>query len=250
MHFIRKCATICASCPNRRRDCASTPNCLAISCVTPSAVTVGLKERGSAKMRRKRSSDFGSSKRTKYGAVGSNINLTGRIESYTLGGQILISESTRREAGSQLRIDGQLDIEPKGAKDRMTIYDVGGIGDPYNLFLPELDEALVPLEPPLGLRYAVLEDKQVGSTVLTGQLVKLSATGAEIRADTPVPVLSNLKIWLMDASGTDLPGDLYAKVVGLCPEGTAGFTVHFTSLAPELQTFVQTVLGEGSTPVT
>ena len=127
----------------------------------------------------------------------------------------------------------------------MTIYDVGGIGDPYNLFLPELHEALVPLEPPLGLRYAVLEDKQVGSTVLTGQLVKLSAKGAEIRADTPVPVLSNLKIRLMDASGTDLPGDLYAKVVGSSPEGTSGLTVRFTWLAPELRTLMQTVLGAG-----
>src|SRR5215510_11564338 len=34
---------------------------------------------------------IGSQQRTKYGVVGSAVNLTGRIESYTTGGQILIS---------------------------------------------------------------------------------------------------------------------------------------------------------------
>ncbi|MHC5824709.1 MAG: adenylate/guanylate cyclase domain-containing protein, partial [Nostoc sp.] len=36
--------------------------------------------------------NIGSEKRTKYGIVGSQVNLTYRIESYTSGGQILISE--------------------------------------------------------------------------------------------------------------------------------------------------------------
>ena len=35
--------------------------------------------------------NIGSEKRTKYGVVGSSVNLTGRIESYTVGGEILIS---------------------------------------------------------------------------------------------------------------------------------------------------------------
>ena len=39
--------------------------------------------------------NIGSLRRTKYAAVGSNVNLAGRIESFTTGGQILISENTR-----------------------------------------------------------------------------------------------------------------------------------------------------------
>ncbi|HEY9072755.1 MAG TPA: response regulator, partial [Desulfobaccales bacterium] len=38
--------------------------------------------------------NIGSKKRIKYAVVGRAVNLTGRIESYTLGGQIFISEST------------------------------------------------------------------------------------------------------------------------------------------------------------
>ncbi len=43
--------------------------------------------------------NIGSSKRSKYGVVGSGVNMTSRIESYSVGGQILISDSVRKEAG-------------------------------------------------------------------------------------------------------------------------------------------------------
>jgi adenylate cyclase len=48
--------------------------------------------------------NIGSEKRCKYTAIGSPVNLTFRIESYTVGGQILISESTLQEVESIVRI--------------------------------------------------------------------------------------------------------------------------------------------------
>src|SRR4029450_13434892 len=42
--------------------------------------------------------NIGSDRRMKYAAVGTHVNLTGRIESYTTGGQLLISESTQHTA--------------------------------------------------------------------------------------------------------------------------------------------------------
>lgn len=50
--------------------------------------------------------NIGSLRRTKYAAVGSNVNLAGRIESFTTGGQLLISEDTCASIQSPLRIDG------------------------------------------------------------------------------------------------------------------------------------------------
>ena len=43
--------------------------------------------------------NIGSERRMKYGVVGSPVNETGRIESATVGGQILVSESTLTEGG-------------------------------------------------------------------------------------------------------------------------------------------------------
>src|SRR2546428_13744395 len=47
---------------------------------------------------------IGSQQRTKYGVVGSAMNLTGRIESYTTGGQILIPPATDRETAAVLMV--------------------------------------------------------------------------------------------------------------------------------------------------
>ena len=80
--------------------------------------------------------NIGSTKRVKYGVVGKNVNLTSRIESYTSGGQILVSESTVNACAGMLRINGTMEVTPKGINHPITIYDVGGIAGDFNVCLP------------------------------------------------------------------------------------------------------------------
>jgi class 3 adenylate cyclase len=186
--------------------------------------------------------NIGSPKRTKYAAVGNHMNLTSRIESYTTGNQILISATTYHEVDHLLRINGQMQVEPKGVSEALTLYDVGGIGAPYHRFLPEPYDTLVPLDPGLMLRYTVLEEKHVGRTVFTGRFVQLSTKGGVIHSAHLVPPLSNIKIWLATPTGTELPGDLYGKVVPHPTTRETYFWVRFISRAPQVTTFLQNVL--------
>ena len=80
--------------------------------------------------------NLGSKKRMKYGVVGRHVNLTSRIESYTVGDQIFISEGTLKECGDIVRIDHAMQVMPKCVKERLTIYEVGGIAGDYQLFYP------------------------------------------------------------------------------------------------------------------
>lgn len=83
--------------------------------------------------------NIGSERRMKYSVVGSPVNLTARIESFTLGGQILISGTTLGFIGDKAKVDGRLRVKVKGLENAVSIFEVSGIGEPYNLYLPAVD---------------------------------------------------------------------------------------------------------------
>ncbi|MFN6487450.1 MULTISPECIES: adenylate/guanylate cyclase domain-containing protein [unclassified Nostoc] len=183
--------------------------------------------------------NIGSEKRTKYGIVGSQVNLTYRIESYTSGGQILISEQTFKEVESSVKIIGQKQVQPKGVSQPITIYEVYGVGGRYNLYLPKEEEIFFPVPQEIPLLYTILHDKQMGNAVFSGRLIKLSAKGAELQVDIPhevPPKLTNIKINLfISQKSTQVSEDIYAKVLEKLAN-TGSFYIHFTSIPPTLVT--------------
>jgi class 3 adenylate cyclase/FixJ family two-component response regulator len=186
--------------------------------------------------------NIGSVKRAKYGVIGSQVNLTARIESYTLGGQILISEAARRAADCELRIEDRMVVESKGVKEPTPVLRVSGVGGEYNLFLPEAGERLVRLNRSIQLRYFHIEEKHASQVFHEGQLVSLSATRAEIRNTAPAALHSNLKVQLLDVDLQPLPGDLYGKVSGHAGAAAENFYLSFTSVPPELEALFRRLL--------
>ncbi|NET60586.1 MAG: adenylate/guanylate cyclase domain-containing protein [Symploca sp. SIO2E6] len=185
--------------------------------------------------------NIGSEKRTKYGVVGSQVNLTYRIESYTLGGQILISESTLQEAGPIVKISDNKEVKPKGVKQPLTIYEVGGVGGQYNLLLSKKEEEFLTLPEAIPLQYTILEGKNIGERVFAGRLVKLSEKCAEIHCKPdeqyliPLP-LSNIKLNLLSKYYGMLKAseDIYAKVLEANPD-QGNFYISFTLKPPTVK---------------
>ncbi|MBE9117185.1 adenylate/guanylate cyclase domain-containing protein [Lusitaniella coriacea LEGE 07157] len=194
--------------------------------------------------------NIGSELHTEYTGIGSHINLAFRIETYTTGSQVLISEATLQEVGaSTLLLGGQKQVQPKGVKQPIFLYEVDGIRDRYNLFLQKQEEKFIPLEEEIPLLYQVLEGKQVSGTIFRGNLIKLSQKGAEVRADkeqaaSMPPVLSNLKLNFLGLDErAGISEDNYAKVLNK-PATQRTFYVHFTFTAPDVATKLNTLLGE------
>jgi adenylate cyclase len=189
--------------------------------------------------------NVGSPERMKYGVVGSHVNLSARIQSYTIGGQILISEATWNEVGPMLKIGKRMEVRAKGFEQPVTVFEILRIDGGHRLVVPEIAEPLAPLAAEIPFRYAVVEGDHLTGERFEGALTKLSHKQAEARLETSVHILSNLKMCLADAAGREIPGTLYCKVVGAAT-GHKGFSVHFTSMSTESEMFLHGLLKKPS----
>ncbi len=71
--------------------------------------------------------NIGSQKRMKYSVIGQTVNLAARIESLTIGGQILISDATEEQVKDRVRIDGRLRVKVKGLNAPIQIHEIAGM---------------------------------------------------------------------------------------------------------------------------
>ena len=187
--------------------------------------------------------NIGSEKRTKYGIVGSQVNLTYRIESYTTGGQILISETTFKEVESIVKITGQKRVTFKGIEKPIWIYDVWGIGGFYNLFLPKEQEQFFPLAVEIPIQYTILSEKKLGNTIFKGSLTKLSSKGAKVKInpaevnakpDFNMNIKMNFISFIPPANTKEISNNIYAKVAEKIGEENC-FYIVFTFKPPEVE---------------
>jgi adenylate cyclase len=187
--------------------------------------------------------NIGSKERAKYGAIGAPINTAYRIESYTVGGQILISPTTHERVKSTVHVRGTMEVQFKGIKHPVTLYDVEGIGGTYEISLPVRSAVpLAELESPIPITCFLLEGKTVSKAAVSGSLTHLGEPAAKVTLDQPVEVRSNLKVLLAVEEGTE-PAEAYAKVVSLEPSESAS-SVHrvhleFTWLPDDVKHFLE-----------
>jgi adenylate cyclase len=188
--------------------------------------------------------NIGSQKRIKYAVVGRAVNLTARIESYTVGGQIFISDSTLYECGDICRIDTARQVMPKGVKKPLTIHEVGGIGGDFQLFLPPKKEITwIELKHGLRVQFTVVDWKHTGELGYGGAITKIAPNGVEIHSEVLPPPLANLRISLYEPDDHVISDDLYGKVVAHLSQSPPAFLVHFTSVPPEAEAFLAKFLG-------
>ena len=190
--------------------------------------------------------NIGSEKRTKYGIVGKQVNLTYRIESYTIGGQIFISESTLKQAEPIVKIIGEREVKPKGVQEPITIYEVGGITGDYNLYLKKEEEVFFPLPEAIPFEYAVLDGKDISDSLQRGQLIQLSENAAlvAINSDGVISIpeaLTNMKMnLLISINNAEKSRDIYAKVLEE-PAEKDHFYIRFTNKPPEVGEYLDSI---------
>ena len=162
--------------------------------------------------------NIGSEKRTKYGVVGSHVNLCGRIESYTVGGQILISPQTRSMISCDLDVAQELEVYPKGVKGALILSHITGIGRPYNLSCGNLFEREDMRTVRIPVYFKRITDKHCSETVFEGILTAMNEKYAILETQIPISLFENISICAEN--------EIFSKVLGR--EGQ-GLLLRFTA---------------------
>jgi class 3 adenylate cyclase/ActR/RegA family two-component response regulator len=181
--------------------------------------------------------NIGSDRRAKYGVVGRSVNMASRIEALTIGGQVLVSETTMSELGGAARVNGVLEVSPKGAKEPLRVFDIGGISRPYNVALTQVSASpIVTLDTPLPIKFAVLNGVHAPSTLTNASVSAVSAKQAVISTTDELALMSTVKFRFDTSDGMAPAADAYAKVVEVDPSGSV--VIHFTSMPPDVEEFL------------
>ncbi len=176
--------------------------------------------------------NIGSEQRVKYGVVGTPVNLAGRLESLTVGSQVLVSAETADASRLELVSGGPLSVEVKGRAEPLCYYEVRGIrGEPELQLAPVGDDDGIAME--LLARVALLQGKRVAAEEREARTLRVGTQRIVMEGLSGVAPLDGVRLRLLLPPGR-WSQPIYGKVLESGREGTELRThVAITSAEPE-----------------
>ena len=190
---------------------------------------------------------LGSGRYSEYTVVGNEVNLTSRIEAFSLRGQVLISQSTYERCKDFVTTSDPVDIHVKGNTLPLRVHELVAIPS-LGLKIPRQEiRRSHRVEIKLSLRYQLVQDGIVLPEILAGTISDMSYHGVQIEGDRLLPLFSEIKLDFELPLVVHQAKDIYARVVAqnsldrrLC------MGIEFTSVSTEterqIQLFVQMLI--------
>jgi class 3 adenylate cyclase len=186
--------------------------------------------------------NIGSTKRSKYGVVGRTVNLVARIESFTVGGQVLVSPALIHAARQGLILGDEIEVHAKGMPEALGCRELLGHEDYPELELAVENESCTTLAESVTLKYIRLSEKHVDEEIQSATLVGLSHRRAVIDAEEPLTRYTNIMLRLEVGVGEEEAQEIYAKVIRPLSESSNLYLIHFTSVAPSMRAILSQLL--------
>jgi adenylate cyclase len=180
--------------------------------------------------------NIGSTKRSKYGVVGQTVNLTARIESFTVGGQVLVSPTLIGAADPGIVLGDEVEVHAKGMREPQICRELLGHEKYPELALEEEETGCAALAEPIALHYVMLTGKHLAEQMQPAMLIGLSHRRALLEAADPLPRYANIMLRLEADAGEEEKLELYAKAIRPLEGSTKRHLIHFTSVPPEVRT--------------
>lgn len=188
--------------------------------------------------------NIGSERRTKYGVVGAQVNFTGRMESFTVGGQVLISPSTFERLSGLLETGELLKVQMKGVPAPVTLYEVRGLGEPYNIRLPSKDDELRHLSSPIKVNLYRVKDKMISGANDSALITEISLKSAILICSGLLKEWEDLRLDARNEKGLEERCSIFAKVISVkeAQGGGSEVAVRFTWVAPAFYSTIRGII--------
>ncbi|MBI3581475.1 MAG: response regulator [Nitrospinae bacterium] len=190
--------------------------------------------------------NIGSESRVKYAVVGSNVNLTGRVESYTLGGQVLATEGVLRAATGKIETDREFKVSFKGFAAPVRVYEITAISGAHNVRLPEDKTVLRPLSNPLDVSFQILDGKLASGEEFAGSATRLAEKEMVISSETPMEEYMNIRLFIGKPGEGKKNDFIYAKVTDVAEGGN--YNVRLTFVPPSLKENLKRIMEQNRRP--
>ena len=183
--------------------------------------------------------NIGSTERSKYAVVGQTVNLAARIESFTVGGQVLVSPALVLAANPGLILGDTVEVLAKGMHEALRCRELLGHEDHPELTLDQEETSCLVLVEPQPLFYVCLTGKHLNERMQPATLVGLSPRRGVLEACGPLPPYANILLRSSPSKDNENALELYAKVIRTVDASENRYLVHFTSIPPEAQAWLR-----------
>jgi class 3 adenylate cyclase/CheY-like chemotaxis protein len=190
--------------------------------------------------------NVGSEKMMRYNVIGNAVNQCSRIESFSVGGQVLVSKETLDMIDCRVKVGSQMEVAAKGVSKPMPVYEITEIEGEYHCALEHMvSDKMYPVETAVTFNLYPIEGKVVMEQPICAHLISFSRKRAKVVLEEVnrerLSEYGDVEIFAAGPEGRAIFTNVYAKIMGIEEDE---LTLCFTHVNKGFQRFAGSILEE------
>lgn len=186
--------------------------------------------------------NIGSDKVMRYNVIGRVVNECSRIESYSVGSQVLVSAQAIENIKCDFKRNDAIEVKAKGIGTMLKVYEVMGLSGDYACEIrADEKQQVYATDTKVNLILHMMTDKLMTSEMVHTVLKEISPKYVIVELEdkkTELGLYDDVQIEAADEAGNVLFEDVYAKITDASMDR---IKLHFTRVNTDFRQFMEQV---------